>query len=83
MRIFSLGRMVSPGCPPDVSDKLFGRRRDRGNSEGWLINAQGELAGINVARLGHSEAGSFGFTVPASTRGIGGTGGMSGPALGG
>ena len=27
MRIFSSARVVLPGCPPDVADKRFGRRR--------------------------------------------------------
>jgi S1-C subfamily serine protease len=39
---------------------------DRGDSGGALINMRGELVGINVARIGHSDTGSFGFAVPAN-----------------
>jgi S1-C subfamily serine protease len=45
-----------------VTDALI----DRGSSGGPLINMQGELVGINVARVGHSEVGGFGFAVPAN-----------------
>ncbi len=37
---------------------------DQGNSGGALLNIQGELVGINVARVGRSSGGGFGFAVP-------------------
>ena len=39
---------------------------DQGSSGGALINAHGELIAVNVARLGRSDAGGFGFAVPAN-----------------
>lgn len=37
---------------------------DQGNSGGALLNVQGELVGINVARIGRANGGGFGFAVP-------------------
>lgn len=37
---------------------------DQGNSGGALLNVQGELIGINVARIGRASGGGFGFAVP-------------------
>jgi S1-C subfamily serine protease len=39
---------------------------DQGSSGGAPIDAQGELIGISVARIGRSDAGGFGFAVPAN-----------------
>jgi len=40
---------------------------DQGSSGGALIDAHGNLIGVSVARLGRSDAGGFGFAVPANT----------------
>jgi S1-C subfamily serine protease len=39
---------------------------DQGSSGGALIDAHGDLIGISVARRGRSDAGGFGFAVPAN-----------------
>jgi S1-C subfamily serine protease len=39
---------------------------DQGSSGGALVDAHGALIGICVARIGRSDAGGFGFAVPAN-----------------
>lgn len=54
---------------PGIENKdlvAFDALIDEGSSGGALIDARGELVGINVARLGHSNGGGLGFAVPAN-----------------